>query len=533
MNQVEVKRRQIQNSAYIVGLVTILIFGSMIGDSGIAYLGAAYEIFSLLAILLGRNVSDALGRMLRGRAAKGQYRNIFRARSYVMLFQAVIGLCGALILLFGGNFLMKGVLHMPHGAVLTAILAPAFFLRMISEVFLGYFQGEGTEMPTALTTVLRQFLLLCFGFLILPPLKGYGEKVSTLLANEDFASMYGAMGVAVAFLLAELITLLLLMVMYRKGSRRRRGNELEGMRITDSFGSVVRILYGNMTGMMLVQLLLRMTVWLGLLCFQKSAGGNLWGIAQYGVYYGKFLVCCMIMVLFADTIILNMATKVISFLRKDELKYAKNGFQAGIHITVVTGMYFAVFVIAMREQLAGILCGENIQPAASLFGCGAFIILFAAVGDYFARILLKQGKWLCVFWGLSVMDVVFAVCLLLFLNFRVGIQSLAYALLAGGAALCLVLGFWVQRQLRMTVEWIYSVLIPAVCACLTGGMCLLLGQAFTPHLGNPVTVIVCLILSLLVYWILLLFLRNVREQELKWIPGGRLIRVIGQMLHLL
>ena len=62
-------------------------------------------------------------------------------------------------------------------------------------------------------------------------------------------------------------------------------------------------------------------------------------------------------------------------------------------------------------------------------------------------------------------------------------------------------------------------------------VCLLFGGVLSPHLGTPVTLILALLVSGAVYWVILLLLKNFREQELEAIPGGKLINMLGQMLR--
>lgn len=533
MNQVEVKRQQIQSAANILGLVTILIFSRMVGDNGIAYLGAAYEIFSFLLIFLGRNVPDALGRMLRGRKARGQYKNASRVRRYTLVFQGLMGFLGSIVLASVGMLLLKDVFGMPHGAVLVLILAPVLFLRVINAVLLGYFQGEGTELPTAVSAVLRQVLFLGLGLLFLKLMKGYGEKVSALLGQEDFVAMYGDMGIFLGLGASELMVLLFLLVIYR-GSESNRRNVQEGMRTTDSFGSVIRILYGNMFEAILVQLFVRLPVWLGLIFLQKGMADKSAFITQYGVYYGKYLIPCLALLLILDILMTAASAKVHIFLKKEERKYAKTAFQGSFQLIVAMGLYFSAFLTVMGGQVAGILSPDYTDAASGMLVSGAFFLFFAGVSGYFARLLWLEGKWHFLLAGLSVMDVGYVVSLVLFLNGgNLGVSSLVYAGLVGTAFSCVVLGFLFYKHIGMEVDWLRALLIPAVCACLAGLFCMLLGKAFTPHLGNAVTVIVCLVLSFPIYWVLLLFLRTFREQELRLIPGGGLIRAMGQMLHFL
>ena len=94
MNQVEVKRRQIQSFSYVLACINIWVFGKSIGDNGLGYLAAAVLVFALFWVLTGKNLPDRMGRMLRGRNARGQYRNVSRMRKNMMLLQIAEGLLG-------------------------------------------------------------------------------------------------------------------------------------------------------------------------------------------------------------------------------------------------------------------------------------------------------------------------------------------------------------------------------------------------------------------------------------------------------
>lgn len=54
MNQVEVKRRQIQSFSYVLACINIWVFGKSIGDNGLGYLAAAVLVFALFWVLTGK-----------------------------------------------------------------------------------------------------------------------------------------------------------------------------------------------------------------------------------------------------------------------------------------------------------------------------------------------------------------------------------------------------------------------------------------------------------------------------------------------
>ena len=58
MNQVEVKRRQIQSFSYVLACINIWVFGKSIGDNGLGYLAAAVLVFALFWVLTGHDPVD-------------------------------------------------------------------------------------------------------------------------------------------------------------------------------------------------------------------------------------------------------------------------------------------------------------------------------------------------------------------------------------------------------------------------------------------------------------------------------------------
>ena len=247
---------------------------SISGCSGKASEITAWDIWQRLFWYLpcsGKNLPDRMGRMLRGRNARGQYRNVSRMRKNMMLFQIAEGLLGTVLCMSLGWILLEKVFLVPYGSMILWILSPALFLRCIQSVFLGYFQSEGSEMPSAVSSVLRQVFFLGLGLVFLGIFRNYGEKVSLLLKRTDFTSMYGAMGIAVGMLLSEVLVLLFVFVIYRGSMAGRREVE-SGMKGTDSFSSQLRTLLIPMGGDILRDMFLLLPLWIGL---PEKVGGYL------------------------------------------------------------------------------------------------------------------------------------------------------------------------------------------------------------------------------------------------------------------
>ena len=533
MNQNEVKRRKIQGFADIVSLITVLIVGGMAKANGMTYLAAALLPFAFLWELLGGNTADTLGVLLRSRNIKGQYRNAAKMRRCVMTFQMFAGFAGTVILFLGASAVGEKLFSVQYSVFLIMLLSPAMFLRSISSVLMGFCQGESAELPSAAASVLRSVFILVFSLVFCRSLGSYGENVSKLLVQTNFTAMYTGAGAAIAVDVSEVFVILFLLVVRRINRPFRKIDSPEGMRSMDSFTGAVRSFTVNRAPHLTIRLLILLPVILGFLLFQKSVADWDAGTLEYGTYFGKYLVFGLIAVLLTAGVFLPVCSRTVISLRKEEQRFARVVFQSGVHITVIHSLFFAVFLSVMAAQAAALIDSGSVQTAEKLLRGGSLMIPCAALSAYFSRFLILTGKKLLVLGALLISDVVYILSLVLFLNvWKIGIFALAYGGIMGWAVCCILLGVIIYRQLRIGNLWFQTFIVPVGAVCVAGLVCMLLGRLMGPHLGNIVTLIVCGLVSVIIYWAILLFARNIREQELECIPGGRMIAVLGQMFHI-
>ncbi len=532
MNQVELKRRQIEIFADIIGLITVCIWGKTLGNNGIAYLVIAWGAFCFVYTLAAGSLPDTLGKMLRTRNAKAQYKNTRSIRKKVLILEGGIGIVCSIALALCGGLIADKIVKVPYSGFIISLLAPVLFLRMISSVLIGFFQGEGTELPAAVASLLRQLLFLGLGLLFANILGNYGAKVSSLLGNDFYTAMYGGAGIAIAGILTEVLIVLFLglIAFGSRHSRLRKSNE--GMKQTDSFADIVKILYGSMGIMALISLLEQLPFWLGPVFYRKSVEDIGSFGENYGLFAGKYVVLCGIPLLIICMVILPLAVKTTAAFRKEDFRNAKMLFQNGLHIGVVHALFAAVYVGIMAEQLSGMLGGTGAETAAGMLRFGSGLILLTVLFFYFSRLIQLLGKKYHLLGALGLMNILFVIVLSILLNTgEAGVLSLVYAYMASVGIGCIVLGFFCFRLLHTGMDWLRVIGIPTGAACVAGLLCMLLGRVFAPHLGNFVTAFVCLVLSAVCYWVILLLLKNFKEQELKNVPGGRLILAAGQILR--
>lgn len=528
MNQTEIKRRQMEAFSHILMFVAIYVMGRLTGDKGIAYTAVAVQACGFLWIAVSGGVSDTLGRLLRSRKNKGQYRNIARMRGSVMLFQAVLGLAGSLGLAALSGIVAEKVFRIPYSWLILLALSPVVVLRTVSAVLAGYFQGEGSEFPRAIAGILRQVLLLGFGIVFCRLAGNYGERVSSLLRQDNFSAMYGGLGIALAATASELLVILFLGLIYRGNRRPERRTKQEDMYATDSFWDCIMYLYNARWPQLATNLCLFLPLALGLLLGSRRAE---WGqtAVEYGLYAGKYLVVCGIVAAMITIVLLPVTGKIFQCFKREENRFARTVFQSGVHIGLVHGIFLSVFAAVMGAQLADLLCPENAQTMAKLLQWGSALIVLAALSAYFVRLLHAMGKKYPVLIAACGADMFFLLIVMPSIG-KAGVLSLVYGGLAGAFVLCALSGAFAYRQLRVQPDWLGVFAVPAGAGGGAGLICLLIRKVLSPVLGSLGTLLVAFAVAGAAYWIALLLLRNFKEQELEVIPGGRLLGILGQML---
>ena len=354
MNQVEVKSRQLQAVSMILTLLTFAVAAKLTGYNGAAYLAAALEAVTAVWIVVGGNLGDSLGRLLRVRNSRGQHKNADRLRRNAMIFQMAFGLAGSLLLLAGAGWITESVFRLRYSTFVLMVLSPVIFLRSVSAVLLGYFQGEGTQLPTAVSGILRQVFILGFSLLFGRLLGNYGEKVSRLLVQENFTSMYGGVGVGIAVSVSELFVVIFLYLIYRGSRRDREKYQQEGMRVAAvSFADSIRLLWSGRGLHWLTEFLLFLPIPLGFVFFQKRGQGDA-AVSEYGIYAAMYWVLCGVCASLVIMLLLPVSARTAACLRKDEQRFARTAFQSGIHLGLVHALFASVFLTVMAPQLAGL-----------------------------------------------------------------------------------------------------------------------------------------------------------------------------------
>lgn len=512
MNQVEVLRKQIQYYSYVFGAIILLMFGQMIGNNGVAYLAIAMETIGLFMVLLGDNVAEVFGKMLRFRRKRKQFNDALVVKKRIMILQLILGaVCFAAVFLLADVIAGK-VFQIPNAALIIRVLSPVLFLRMLSTLFVGYFQGSGAQMPAVFSSVLRQVLFLILGKMFCSATLEYGDKVAALLKNDDFYGMYGAVGLALSIVVSEVVILIALVIFYFISDRNYDKKRCEeGLLKAERVQDTLQGFYGlGAVGM-------------GYAFFKRffvlAALVLLVSLDDMGIYYGKYLLLCAIPVLMVGARYYVLYARLVSTIKNKNGRYVREKIQIGLQYAWSVGILVVVLMAVLAPQIVNAYFAEDAILLSMLQG-GSLLILAVILLTYMIMVHSAHKKKLVsllTLLGSAVLFVVLAI--LLGGKMESGALAAVYAGVISLYAAVIVLGAITISQYRMQLEYVPVFIMPLVCVGIVGVIVLLMSKLLAPHIGNGVTCWLGVLLGVVLYLVALGFCRVFSENEIEQLYG--------------
>ena len=142
----------------IIGAVYRVPLVNIMGDTGMGYYGVAFQIYAIALTLTSYSLPLAVSKLVSARVAVGQYRNAYKVFRGALAFAITVGGTAALIIFFGAGFIASELMAMSLSAYALRVLAPCILVVALLGVFRGFFQGNGSMIPTAFSQVLEQIV---------------------------------------------------------------------------------------------------------------------------------------------------------------------------------------------------------------------------------------------------------------------------------------------------------------------------------------------------------------------------------------
>ena len=532
-----------------ITLMAVFIFriplGYIIGDKGMAYFGLANEIFAVVAGTVAYGLSEAVAMQVRYRMKRGQVKSAGRILKGAVLLGGGIGLLLSFLLIFTGQALAQKAMRLAPAGMAVAWMAPAVFLSILTGVFRGYFQGNGSKRPTMHSQILYVLFLYLGGLAGGMALYGYGKKVAALLQNEDFAGAYGAMGASIGLVVASVFSFFHLFVLYLIYKNNLKKQALrEQSRNQDTILGALKIV--SWTGILYALYWFSFHV-LPLLdqyfFFLKGSRtplqegvsfGEYMGelTALWGAYYGKCEVAIRIVGGFAAMVCLLPIRRIITTLEREENRVAREKLGIWIHQSAAIAIPAAVFLGVLAEDLTAVLFKGSNEQVVPWLRAGSLVVVFSVFAMIFTEVLMRNRKLIYMLGtGLAALILHLAAIVLLVNTAGLGIMGVIIAEIVFYGAVTVAGFFLVSHFFQYEQEWIKCFALTIVVSAVSGLLAMLINRLLHTFLGAFLSLVISLAVAIIVYMLLLVVTRAFRREELDVIAGGRLLILLSELLH--
>lgn len=523
---------------YMISLGLRIPLSRVIGDAGVGLFAPAFEFFTLTALLFSYGISRTMTGLIRYRVKRGQYRNARKVFSSAFKISLFGGMGFALVLALASGYLSETLMleAMSKKAIIAA--APTVFLAALVSVFRGYFNGNGFGVLVAHSQYIEKIVMLISAVFGGRMSYDYGNKVAALLHNDLVAYAYGALGVVLGIMVSQTVTLayLLLVFCIYSGTWKRQIAQDSGRRM-ESSGEFTGMLLGGGVPAAFIAVLANVFMLMDQrffnYCMNRTGSGGT-RTALWGSYYGKFAVLTGIGAALTCLAVQGHIGKIAFSYDKEEYHMMRDRIGGAVKKLCVAAFPIAINLAVLAEAFVNVLYQGDNELAVSMVRRGTVIIFFYGFIYLFGQLMLKMHMIKELLFSLTVSLALHL--LAVFLLVRKGLQGMdgiVYSVIIFMGVLALLCFFFTCRRVSYRQELLYSFAFPAVSACLSGLLVMLLNKLLLNAAGEILTILISCLISTILYFLLLMILRVLNEAELTNLPLGGLWVALGRMIGVL
>lgn len=522
----------------IIGIAYRIPMINIIGDEGMGYYGTAFNVYNIALLLSSYSLPLAVSKMVSVRLARKQYRNSVRILRAALVYATVVGALAAAVIWFGADFFAREVFFMPYAVFALKTLAPTVWIMAYLGVFRGYYQGQGTMVPTALSQVFEQIVNAIVSVAAGSWLFNQAIKVEILNgeSGSGYSNSWGAAGGTIgtgAGAFTALVFLLLLFAAYqrtiRKKVRRDRSGSLE------SYGTITKILFFTVVPVVVSSAIYNVNSVLdnGLLAYNfKSLGMEEEFISQWGVYTGKYHLLINVPMAVSNALSSSLIPSVSRAVATGDRRMVKKKVAAAIRFSLLIAIPSAVGLTVLAGPLNNLLFSGDNDLAVQMTLYGSIAVVFYSVSTVTNAILQGIDRMrLPIVHALTALVLHLAAMEVMVLVFHMGIFSMVFANILFAVIMCFLNHRSIRKILGYRQEVKKTILLPAAASAVMGAAAV--GVYKLIHMGiqsNAVCTLGAVAAAVAVYGVLLVKLGCLDEDELHQMPGGtRLLQVFRKL----
>lgn len=518
----------------VIGIVYRVPVNNILGEEGITYYGAAYDVYSLFLLISSMSMPIAVSKIVSAKVAKGEIKNAYRAFSGALAIGTVIGLMVFCIMFFGAEG-FANLCRYPSAAYAIKVLAPVLFIMSVLGVLRGFFQGMGTMIPTAISQILEQVanavVSIVGAMYLFNAGKAAGESAALGAAGSTLGTLAGA---AVALIFMSFVFIVYLPVLKRQ-IRRNKGVESEGY---DSLGK--ELIYT------IIPVLLSTTVYNLSSILDAAVFGNICErmfdmtesqySAMYGVYSGTFKLLTTAPIAIASALSSAIIPSIIRSVEERNKRAMFNKIESSMRLTMIVAIPAGVGLSVLARPVIDLLFNiDRIDEATGIMRFAIVTVIVFSMSTITNAVLQGIGRMKTPVANAAISMVIhYVVLAVALIVFKPNLYTVVLADVLFGLVVCILNSVALRKYIGYRQELLKTFLLPLAASAAMGllayGVNFLL---FKLTGSNAISCILAICVAVPVYAVVLLLIKGVGEDEIRMLPKGASLVLLLKKMHLL
>ena len=526
----------------VIGLLYRSPMTAVIGELGLGYYQAAYNFYVTVLLVSSYSIPSAISRLIAPKLALREYRNAHRLFYCALGYVCVVGLVASLFLFFSA-----GVFVEEAAIPVLRTFAPTIFFFGILGVLRGYFQAHKTMVQTSVSQILEQIanaIVSVGGACLLIKWSLGSLEMPEQEADQVRRATMGAIGSALGTGTGVVVALLFMVGIYflnRKLILKRVARDRHVS--TDSYISMVRTITLVVTPFILSTAIYNLNGTVMSYLYTKLLP-NLRGLdsnqqyINYGIYNGQAMTVFNIPIAFATAMASAMLPSVAQACAAGEIGQAREKISAAVKATMIISIPSAAGLFALAKPVMYFLfprSDEVVTLAGRLLMVLAISVVFYAMSTLTNSILQGLGRINVpvINAGVALALQVLASVILLF-HTNLDLYGLAIANILYSGVICFLNQFVLYKSIRYRQEWRKTFLLPGAAAVVMGGAARGVYELFYLLTESMrISLIPAVLIGVIVYFVALMALKAMSEEELRGLPKGYLLVKVAKKCRLL
>lgn len=527
----------------MIGLLYRGPLTGIIGDEGNGYYSTAYNIYTIVLLVSSYSIPSAIAKVLAQRLALKEYRNAQRIFKCALVYVMVVGGAASLILFIGAPYFVMG-----NSILVLRVFAPTIFFYGLLGVLRGYFQAHRTMMQTSVSQILEQILNAAVSLGA-----AYALMQTAVSAGGDGSTqaMYGAVGSAVGTGAGVIIALLFMAVIYmmnRKMIKRRAA--YDRTETQESYWDIFKLMMAVVTPFILSTCIynlttsLNQTIYLKMMVKYKEID-VIAATTELGIFSSKAVTISNIPIALASAMSAAIVPTIASTYAQGSVKQTKKKVAYAIKVTMLISIPAAVGIGVLARPVMMVLFPqlESLELASRLLmGLAATVVLYG-LSTLTNAALQGIGKVNTPVINATIAIAIQTAVLVSILYYTDwGVYGVMTATVLYSFFMCVLNNIFMKKYLGYKQEIDKTFARPVFSAVLMGaaaygiyeGMSYVLALFMeSAYLMNLIAFATAALIGAMLYFVLVIKLKAVKESDLGGLPKGKMIIKAARKMKLL